>query len=335
MGRRSGPPGPPSRDFGYSLEWLRTSPGARKEKIRRGEGELPAEGPSGEGPPVPEPPVEEPPVEEPQDERWPSSPRRRGHPPAPDIDFDGLSGRSSGYSSPAARKERLRHRPAWHRPVRQRPAATGLPELHAASAFSFLAGTSLPEDLAARAAELEIPAVALLDRNGLYGMPRFHQAARRAGLRAIVGAEVEMENWGQAPHFASHRKQTRRLSRARNEVPVPNFPRLSLLVAERSGYRNLCRLLTAAARDRPKGEARASLAQIEAHAGGLWCLTGGAEGPLARALASDGADGARRLLEGLVHLFDGRVVEDDALIMEAAPAAQVAEAQQAAEAGPA
>ncbi len=63
-------------------------------------------------------------------------------------------------------------------------------ELHAASAFSFLDGASLPEALVERAAALGYPTLALLDRDGVYGAPRFHQAARRAGLKAIIGAEL-------------------------------------------------------------------------------------------------------------------------------------------------
>src|SRR6059058_2150592 len=63
-------------------------------------------------------------------------------------------------------------------------------ELHAASAFSFLDGASLPEALVERAAALGYPALALLDRDGLYGAPRFHLAAKRAGLKAIIGAEL-------------------------------------------------------------------------------------------------------------------------------------------------
>jgi error-prone DNA polymerase len=63
-------------------------------------------------------------------------------------------------------------------------------ELHAASAFSFLAGASLPETLVQRAAELGYPAMALLDRDGVYGAPQFYRAARAAGITAIVGAEL-------------------------------------------------------------------------------------------------------------------------------------------------
>lgn len=65
-------------------------------------------------------------------------------------------------------------------------------ELRCRSAFSFLAGASLPEDLIEHAARLGYHTLALGDRDGVYGAPRFHQAAKRAGLRAIIGAEVQV-----------------------------------------------------------------------------------------------------------------------------------------------
>src|SRR6188474_632146 len=69
-------------------------------------------------------------------------------------------------------------------------------ELHAASAFSFLQGASLPEALVERAAALGYPALALLDADGVYGAPRFHKAATKAGLRAIIGAELTVWHAG-------------------------------------------------------------------------------------------------------------------------------------------
>src|SRR5438309_11562405 len=126
-------------------------------------------------------------------------------------------------------------------------------ELRARSAFSFLEGASGPEDLVDSAAALGYDALALGDRNGVYGAPRFFTAARRAGIRALVGAEVAIAGGGL----------------------------LWLLVEDRDGYRNLCRLLTAGALGRPKGEARVGWEQVEAHARGLHCLAGGSEGPLA------------------------------------------------------
>jgi DNA polymerase III alpha subunit len=66
----------------------------------------------------------------------------------------------------------------------------GYVELHASSAFSFLEGASQPEQLIERAVELGMPAMALLDRNGVYGSARFHTSAKRNGVRAHVGVEV-------------------------------------------------------------------------------------------------------------------------------------------------
>ena len=69
-------------------------------------------------------------------------------------------------------------------------------ELHVSSAFSFLRGSALPEDLVERAARLGYPAMALLDRDGVAGAPRFFKAAKAAGIRPIVGAELTLPGGG-------------------------------------------------------------------------------------------------------------------------------------------
>src|SRR5204863_7386181 len=66
-------------------------------------------------------------------------------------------------------------------------------ELHTASSFSFLAGASLPEDLMHTAAEVGIPAMALIDRNGVYGAPRFYGAAKKTGVKALLGAALTLD----------------------------------------------------------------------------------------------------------------------------------------------
>ena len=131
-------------------------------------------------------------------------------------------------------------------------STTDYVELRCRSAFSFLRGASLPEDLAERAAALGYDTLALADRNGVYGAPRFFQAARKAGVRPLVGAEVTLTD-GKL---------------------------LWLLVEHRTGYRNLCRLLTVGALGRPKGETAVTWEQLEEHALGLFCLAGGDESPL-------------------------------------------------------
>src|SRR5687767_7631413 len=124
-------------------------------------------------------------------------------------------------------------------------------ELHASSAFSFLDGASLPEALIDRAVALGYPALALLDRDGVYGAPRFHLAASRAGLRAIIGAELTVASGareGTPGHAASRR--TTRAAPPREE----RLFTLPVLIESRRGYRNLCRLVTTMKRRAAKGE---------------------------------------------------------------------------------
>ena len=212
-----------------------------------------------------------------------------------------------------ARKEKLRQR-SWKpnaSPASPRPYA----ELRAASAFSFLDGSSLPEDLVERAAALGLPAVALVDRNGVYGAPRFYKAAKEAGLRALVGAEVTLkEDSADKRPGERKRKSARPLTlpsppadRGRGVSPWERLPRITLLVENRAGYKNLCRLITAGALGKEKGNTAVTWDQVAAHAEGLHCLTGGDESPVARALAEGGLDAGQNLVEKLAAIFPGRL----------------------------
>jgi error-prone DNA polymerase len=118
-------------------------------------------------------------------------------------------------------------------------------ELHARSAFSFLEGACVPEDLAGACANLDMPAMALVDRNGVYGSPRFHMAAQKAGVRAHIGSEITCTNGRTYP----------------------------LLAASREGYRNLCRLVTRMKLRAAKGEGAATLDELAEFSHGLICLT--------------------------------------------------------------
>ncbi len=202
-----------------------------------------------------------------------------------------------GYAAPGAVKEQLRRRDLQPPPKRRRRPPS-YAELHAASSFSFLRGSSQPEDLVARAAALGLPAVALLDRNGVSGAPRFYKAAREAGIRALVGAEAVID-----------RPQASAVSRQREERPMldDQETRVQLLVRSRQGYRNLCRLLTAGALNHPKGEARIDWTLLEEHAAGLHCLAGAAADPIGRALTREGQEAAGRQLERLHAVFPGRL----------------------------
>jgi len=152
-------------------------------------------------------------------------------------------------------------------------------ELHARSAFSFLEGGSLPEALAEFCAAQDVPAMALLDRNGVYGSPRFHMAAQKAGIKAHVGAEVTIKDENGAAH-------------------------LPLLCESQQGYQNLCRLLTKTKlRVSKHSPSSARFSELEEYATGLVCLTGDEQGPLAAALELGGKDQARQILAQLVSIF--------------------------------
>jgi error-prone DNA polymerase len=170
----------------------------------------------------------------------------------------------------------------------------GYVELHAASAFSFLEGASLPEDLIERAVELEMPSMALLDRNGFYGSARFHTSAQRNGLRAHVGAEIATSAFGMRLTPAAW------LPHQHPAEPA----RLPLLCTARIGYQNLCQLITQfKMREKTKAEGAATHDDLAQYADGLICFTGGDEGPLAAALAQGGEAAGRALVEQLVGLF--------------------------------
>jgi len=131
-------------------------------------------------------------------------------------------------------------------------------ELHSRSAFSFLEGSSLPEELAGVCAQLGVPAMALLDRDGVYGAPRFHLAAKKLGVRAHIGAEITFspQKQFQVSSFEFQNQSSYGQRESRNsKLETRNSPghwplvtdhcvRLPLLAASRAGYQNLCRLIT-------------------------------------------------------------------------------------------
>ena len=154
-------------------------------------------------------------------------------------------------------------------------------ELHTSSAFSFLDGASLPEALVDRAAELGYSALALLDRDGVYGAPRFHKAALAAGIKPIVGCELTIT----PPSFACSHGELRR-----------GLWRLPVLVESQEGYRNLCRLLTRMKLDAPKGEGILTLDDLDGRTTGLVALAG-------RAALVGHRYGVGGLLDRLVGVF--------------------------------
>src|SRR3989442_15604950 len=159
-------------------------------------------------------------------------------------------------------------------------------ELHARSAFSFLKGASTPEELIGACSELKMPAMALLDRDGVYGAARFHLAAKKIGIKAHIGAEVAVQ------------RPKAKDQRPRDGVEIP------LLVRSRSGYQNLCRLITLMKMRVPKhakpGECSVTPDELAAHAGGLVCLTGGIDGPLGKNINHRDTEDTQRVTELLI-----------------------------------
>ena len=159
---------------------------------------------------------------------------------------------------------------------------------------AFLPGASQPEALIERAAELGMPAIALADRNGLYGVARFHTAAKRCGVKAHIGAEIAVSSFGNRltpPAWLPH------------QCP-DEPPRITLLCASQTGYQNLCQLITRfKMRETTKAEGAATLDDLEEFSAGLICLTGGDEGPLAAALARGGEREARKTLDRLASIY--------------------------------
>ncbi len=190
-------------------------------------------------------------------------------------------------------------------------------ELHARSAFSFLEGASLPEELAGVCAQLKLPAMALLDTDGVYGGPRFHLAAKKIGFKAHMGAEATCNSLypvilsgasaSRSEALAESKDLYLRQASQRAGIPRParndrSF-RVPLLVSSRAGYQNLCRLITKMKLRAKKGEGAVTEEELQEHAEGLICLTGGAEGPLAAALQQGGIDEARHCVDQLVGIF--------------------------------
>jgi error-prone DNA polymerase len=118
-------------------------------------------------------------------------------------------------------------------------------------------------------------AMALVDRDGVYGAPRFHLAAKKLSIKAHIGAEITSSaGW-----------------------------RYALLVESRRGYQNLCRLITHMKLHAKKGEGRIALEDFPGRTAGLICLTGGEEGPLAHALRQGGMEQATQCILRLCDLF--------------------------------
>ena len=167
-------------------------------------------------------------------------------------------------------------------------------ELHASSAFSFLAGSSNPDSYIERAIQIGMPSLALTDRNGLYGAARFHTSAKLNEIKAHIGAEIAVSSFG---------------CRLMPPAWLPNGcpaepPRIVLLCTSQVGYQNLCQLITRfKMRESTKEEGAATFNDLEEFSSGLICLTGGEEGPLAAAFSTGGENQAAKSLDRLASIY--------------------------------
>ncbi|MGH7943520.1 MAG: DNA polymerase III subunit alpha [Opitutaceae bacterium] len=190
-------------------------------------------------------------------------------------------------------------------------------ELHARSAFSFLRGASLPEDLVRRALELELPAVALLDRDGVYGAPRFYGYAQENNfaVRPRIGAEITMEDGSVVPLLAATRTGYQNLCRLITEAKLTE--RSSSVACRGSGRAIVtaspggpCARTQGCAPDPHAPDSRerkrpcfATWSELERFSDGLIALTGDEEGPVRRAWRTHGAAAASEALKKLSALF--------------------------------
>ncbi len=148
-------------------------------------------------------------------------------------------------------------------------------ELHCHSNFSILDGASHVEDLAARASEIGIPALALTDHDGLYGIIPFYKACLAAGLKPVIGAEMTLKN-------GRH---------------------ITLLAKNNRGYSNLCRLITRAQLEHKKGNPAIDKKDLAQYSGDLICLSGCRKGEIATLIASGRAEKTHKIARWYIDIF--------------------------------
>jgi len=149
------------------------------------------------------------------------------------------------------------------------------------SNFSFLEGASDPAELIEQAAHLGLRSIGVTDRDGVYGVVQAHTAARDKGLHLIVGAEMTVADPGVVlrGHIRAGSEPT---AKPGKQLERPDVSTIVLLVEDRDGYRNLCRLMTLGRRRSPKGESTVSWQEVAEHAAGLIGLWGGDRSLLVR-----------------------------------------------------
>jgi error-prone DNA polymerase len=186
-------------------------------------------------------------------------------------------------------------KPDHSRPIRprRRPPRVAYAELHCHSNASFLDGASSPEELAEEAARLGLEALALTDRDGMYGVVRFAEAAKALGLPTVFGAELTLGLGSES-----------RAKRLRGIVPDPPGEHLVVLARDPGGYARLCRAISTAQLAGSKGAPRGDLELLAGLHGGHWLvLTGCRKGAVPSALIKHGPAAAGHQLDRLIEAF--------------------------------
>jgi error-prone DNA polymerase len=221
---------------------------------------------------------------------------------------------NGGGDSPAWSRKRQPYEAPYDPDATQplhRPGTGDVPyaELHCHSNFSFLTGASHPEQLAEEAGRLGLEALALTDRDGLYGVVRFAEAARAVGLPTVFGSEIALtpglaDGVRHARAEAATDRQVRVASDGDRHVPDPPERTLVVLADGPDGYARLARALSLGHLAGEKGSPQFALDDLaDLGRGHWWVLTGGRAGTVPAALLDDGPSAARRELQRLVERF--------------------------------
>ena len=164
------------------------------------------------------------------------------------------------------------------------------------SSYTMLDGAIDPKAIAKTAADRGFPAIAITDRNGLYGAPAFASACKEKGVQPVIGtmlAVARPDGGGANPGFGP---------------AAPRIDWLALYAQDETGYDNLCHLASKAHLDRPlEYDAHVTLADLVGHTDGVICLTGAGEGALTRLLGEGQVSAAQAYADRLVELFPGRL----------------------------
>ncbi|MET9202428.1 PHP domain-containing protein, partial [Gordonia sp. NPDC003585] len=210
--------------------------------------------------------------------------RARGH-GRPGEAFGPGDNSGDGNDSPAWSRKRGKYQPD---PVARIASSVPYAELHAHSAYSFLDGASMPEEMVTEAQRLDLRALSITDHDGFYGLVRFAEAAREFGMPTVFGSELSLE-----PDVART---------GHNDPPGEH---LLVLARDSEGYRRLSRTIAAAHMVAgEKGLLRYNRDALPAAAGGHWLILSGCrKGAVRRALDRGGASAAEAALGDLVQRF--------------------------------